>query len=224
VSRGRPRWRHAAPAALALVLAACAGAPAPPDWQIGARAATDRALAAYLRGDTRVAAAEFARARGEVASTGRADLVARVELLRCAARVASLEFEACAGFEALRSDAPPAERAYADFLAGKVPVPDPGLLPAQQRAAAVAAPAEAAAVLQEISDPLARLVGAGVMLETGRASPAVIALATETASAQGWRRPLLAWLHVQRMRAEQAGDVGEAERVRRRIALVQGEP
>jgi hypothetical protein len=213
-----------APAALAAVLAACVSAPAPPDWQIGARAATDRALAAYLRGDTRVAAAEFARARGEVASTGRADLVVRVELLRCAARVASLEFEACAGFEALRSDAPPAERAYADFLAGKVPVPDPGLLPAQQRAAAVAAPAEAAAVLQEISDPLARLVGAGVMLETGRASPAVIALATETASAQGWRRPLLAWLHVQRMRAEQAGDVGEAERVRRRIALVQGEP
>lgn len=222
MSRGGPRWRHAAPAALAAILAACVSAPAPPDWRIGAKAATDRALVAYLQGDTRVATAEFARARGEVASTGRADLVARVELLRCAARVASLEFDACAGFDALRADAPSAERAYADFLAGGVSLPDLELLPPQQRAAAVAAPAEAARALQEISDPLARLVAAGVMLETGRASPAVIALATETASAQGWRRPLLAWLHLQRIRAEQAGDAAEAERARRRIALVEG--
>ncbi|MBL8339797.1 MAG: hypothetical protein JNM97_23735, partial [Rhodoferax sp.] len=60
------------------------------------------------------------------------------------------------------------------------------------------------------------------LLQTGRADPAVIALATETASAQGWRRPLLAWLGVQAQRAAAAGDGAEAERIRRRMALVTG--
>jgi hypothetical protein len=48
-------------------------------------------------------------------------------------------------------------------------------------------------------------------------------LATETASAQGWRRPLLAWLGVQAARAEQAGAAEEAQRIRRRMALAAGE-
>jgi hypothetical protein len=44
-------------------------------------------------------------------------------------------------------------------------------------------------------------------------------VAINTASAQGWRRAVLAWLNVQLQRAEQAGDTAEAERLRRRIKL-----
>ncbi|HPM67155.1 MAG TPA: hypothetical protein PLX45_12925, partial [Piscinibacter sp.] len=54
----------------------------------------------------------------------------------------------------------------------------------------------------------------------GLAAPAAIALAADTASAQGWRRPLLAWLEVQARLAERAGANDEAQRLRRRIALV----
>jgi hypothetical protein len=78
--------------------------------------------------------------------------------------------------------------------------------------------------LQDMSDPLARLVGSAVLLQAGRANPAVTSLAIDTASTQGWRRPLLAWLQVQLSRVEQAGDSAEAARVRRRIALAQGAP
>jgi len=46
-----------------------------------------------------------------------------------------------------------------------------------------------------------------------------VLLAINTASAQGWRRPLLAWLQLQLQRAEAAGDSAEAARIRRRIAL-----
>jgi hypothetical protein len=42
----------------------------------------------------------------------------------------------------------------------------------------------------------------------------------DTASSQGWSRPLLAWLQVQARHAESAGDAVEARRVRRRIELV----
>ena len=61
---------------------------------------------------------------------------------------------------------------------------------------------------------------AGVLLRQGRASPALVARAVDTASEQGWRRPLLAWLGVQARLAEQAGQTGEAARIRRRMDLV----
>jgi hypothetical protein len=211
---------------LTAALAACAGTPVP-DWQLAARSGLERASEAYLAGHTRVATAEFERARGEVARTGRVDLVARVELTRCAAQVASLQFDPCTGFERLRADAPAAEQAYADHLQGQtLDAARVALLPvAQQAAAAAAAGAERdLSLLQGIADPLSRLVAAGVWLRHGRASPAVMNLAVETASAQGWRRPLLAWLGVLKQRAERAGDRVEAERIARRIALVTGGP
>jgi len=71
-----------------------------------------------------------------------------------------------------------------------------------------------------IDDPLARLIAAGVLLRQGRASPAVVAQAVDTASQQGWRRPLLAWLGVQQRLAQQAGRPEDAARLRRRMDLV----
>jgi hypothetical protein len=200
--------------AVALLLAACSSAPPPPDWQSNSKIAIERSVAAYLNGDARIEALEFDRARSEVARTGRFDRVARIELLRCAGRVASLVVEPCAGFEALRDQADPAERAYADYLAGRATPQDVALLPAAQRDAA----------LKDIADPLARLVAIGVRFQTGRADPAAIELAVDTASAQGWRRPLLAWLGVQLKRAEAAGADDEARRLRRRIELIAGPP
>ena len=97
----------------ALLVAACANNPPPPDWQKSARVASERAVAAYLVGNARAETVELARARNEVARTGRADLMARVELTHCAAQVASLVFGPCAGFEALRADTPAASSSAA---------------------------------------------------------------------------------------------------------------
>ena len=209
----------AAPLALALLLAGCASGPKPPDWQVEAKGAMERSVAAYMEGNSRVESAELARAREQLSRTGRADLLATAELLHCATRVASLVFEPCAGFEVLRPDATPAQAAYADYLRGQVNPAAIALLPETQRAAA----AGDGSALKGMADPLSQLVAAGALLQTSRASPAVIAQAIETASSQGWRRPLLAWLGVQAQRAEQGGDVAEAARLRRRMALTQGQ-
>jgi len=75
--------------------------------------------------------------------------------------------------------------------------------------------------VQGIEDPLARLIAVAVLFQAGKASPPMIDAAAETASSQGWRRPLLAWLKVQALRAERAGDATEAQRLQRRIALVE---
>lgn len=202
--------------ALATVLAACSSTPPPPDWQMNARGALDAFTNAYMTGNARVAAAEFTRARSALSATGQPELVARAELLRCAAQVASLVLQPCDGFEPLRQDAPAPERAYAAYLAGQAQPSDAALLPAAQRAVL----AGGADAIKAIADPLSRLVAAGVLMRMGRATPEVMVLAADTASAQGWRRPLLAWLSAQALRAEQAGATDEAARIRRRMALV----
>ena len=200
---------------IGVALAGCASHPALPDWQLNAKTASDRAVAAYLIGNARVETAELARGRTEIARSGRADLLARFELTQCAAQVASLAFAPCAGFEPRRAEAAAPERAYADYLQARVAPGDVALLPEAQQGVA-ANPA----ALPAIADPLSRLVAAGVLFEAGRADPGTIALAIETASAQGWSRPLLAWLGVELKRAEQAGASDDVQRLRRRIELV----
>lgn len=197
-------------------LAGCASSPVPPDWQFNAHGALKNSVTAYLVGNFKLADVEFSRVRTEIASTGRADLLARAELVRCAAQVASLEFNHCAPFQALARDAAAEERAYADYLAGRWTGLNTALLPAQHRA--VVAGADAA--LNGIDDPLARLVAAGALLQASRLTPDAIAVAIQTASDQGWRRPLLAWLGVAARRAEQSNDKEEVTRMQRRIDLI----
>jgi hypothetical protein len=201
--------------ALATALAGCAGTPAP-DWALGAHAAMQQTLAAVLRGDARVEQAAFARARAEIARTGRNDLLARAELMRCAARAARLDDGECPGFEAHRSDAGAADRAYADYLAGRLAPADlPLLAPAHQAAARGDAVAVAG-----IEDPLTRLLASATLLRSGRATPTTVAQAVDTASAQGWGRALLPWLQVQQAQAREAGDAALAGQVQRRIDTV----
>lgn len=197
---------------------ACSATP-PPDWQMTAKGSAERAAEAWLSGNDRVEQAEFGRARSEVARTGRPGLVARVELLRCATRVAALVIEPCVGFAALAPDAAPAEQAYARYLQGKASVADGALLPQAHRAM-LGTPASPEVALAAVADPLSRLVAAGVLLQRGQASPAVIALAMETASARGWRRPLLAWLTLAQQRAAAAGATEDIQRLQRRLDVL----
>ncbi len=225
---GRAQIGGGALAVMAWMLAGCASVPPVPDWELEAHGAMARYEQAWLTGADRAAEAEFARARVALASTGRTDRVARAELVRCALQVASLAVAApgtqgapCAGFEALRADAAAPEVAYAAYLSGAVLAADQAaLLPPAHRAIAAGGGAES---LGGIEAPLSRLVAAGVLVRSGRGTPEVLRVAAETASQQGWRRPLLAWLGAQARLAEQAGRSEEAQALRRRMALVAGE-
>jgi hypothetical protein len=182
--------------AAAVLIGGCSSGPQPTDWQLNAAQSLQAFQQYYLVGDVR-AEPEFARARSELARTGREDLVGRAELVRCAVRAASLEFDECPGFEPLRRGARQEELAYAEYLSG-----------GGKHAAA--------------ADPLSRLVAAGVQLKSATVTPALMEEAVAIASAQGWRRPLLAWLGVLEKRAQDAGDGETAARVRRRIDLISG--
>lgn len=206
--------------AVAALIGGCAGAPAP-EWQSEAHVALEKFRQNYLEGDTRLAERYFAEARMNISATGRLDLAARAELIRCALATASLSDEPCAQFEALRNFATEEEKAYAQFLAGRwqdlrardLPEPYRGVVKdgdegSQNRE------------IGRIEDPVSRLVAAGAVFRAGRLSPAGVATAIDTASAQGFRRPLLAYLNVQAKLAEKAGDTAALETIRRRIDLV----
>jgi len=213
--------RRCLPWLAGLLLAACAGGPPPPDWQLESHAALAEFERQWFAGKTPAAEAAFVRARNAAGRTGRLELAARLELLRCALRLASLDFEPCKAFDARRADALPADRAYADFLAGRWSGLDAAALPEQYRAAA-APGADAAAVLAGIASPRSKLIAAAVLLRAERLSAEGIEAAVAAASAQGWRRPLLAWLALQARRADAVGATDEAARLRRRMDLVSG--
>ena len=219
-----------------VLLSACASAPPAPDWQVNAFAALNSATTAYLEGNSRVADFELKRAQIEVARTGRPELMARLALVRCAAQVASLELGECEAYTALAPDAQPAEQNYAQFLSGHWEQVQADLLPEPYRdlvrqiresgkrtseppVQAQANPAPFSR-LAPIKDPLARLIAAGILLRSEHITPVDIGIAAQTASEQGWRRPLLAWLLVQHQRAASAGDTTAAAGLQRRIDLV----
>lgn len=232
-------------------LAACGNTPRPPDWQLDSRDALERATEAYLSGRDRVAQSEFRRAQQALSASAQPEALARAELLRCAARVASLDAvdtPVCPGFETWRDDVSPALRAYADWLQGGTQPATPTaagsapgaasarpsnasaadatarlpLLPEAQRAATAAGDdaARRLAAIQAMPDPFSRLLAAAVAVREGVAPPGLVALAVDTASGQGWRRPLLAWLTLQLRRAEAASDTVAASALRRRIQVL----
>lgn len=221
-------------AAVAAVLAGCA-APAVPVWRIEASRAVEQAVTSTLTGRSRAAQQQWRTAHEAAASAGRADVLARVALARCAVEQAALTRDACAAAQPYLADAGPQERAYAAYL-GLAQAGEGGVSPARPTASdlpgphqaiaraleAGATPAELARLLAAIDDPLARLVAGGVVWQAGRLDAAGVSLMVDTASQQGWRRPLAVWLGVQARLAEAAGDAEAATRARRRLDWVLG--
>jgi len=209
--------------ASALAAVSCASAPQVPRWQGDAFEALEAYRTHYLAGESKRAERDYAAARAAVGSTGRLELAARVEVIRCALATAALDFDKCAALYAILPDAGPEERAYGAFLAGRWQAIDMRALPAAYRGVAAASAEEAQnRQLREIEDPVSRLVAAGALLRQARISPDGVAAAVDAASAEGLRRPLLAWLKVQEKLAESAGDAAALAIIRRRIALVEG--
>lgn len=198
-----------------LLLVACAHQPPPPDWLLTARSASEQHARLYLEGRDRLAQSQLQTARAAVSRTGNASAMARIELHACAARIASLQPPACPEFQPLADDAGQAENAYFRYLTGQLVEGDLALLPATQQAAW-----RNPSSLSDITDPLSRLLAAAVLLHAGRLPPAASQIAIDTASQQGWSRPLAHWLKLEEARLNRAGDAAAAAAMARQRARV----
>lgn len=213
--------RLLAATSFALLTACGSGGPPPPDWKTDAADLVARYQKHALRGENKLAERYFHEAVSATGGAGRIAETARLWLVHCATRRAMLIDDDCAEFAELAGAAPdPASEAYHRFLTLQWEELDPGLLPPQHRALVRAAAGTRPAALARIEDPLARLLGASLLVMRREADPGVLALAAETASERGWRQPLLTYLKLQEAEAVSAGDTGALERLRLRIRLV----
>lgn len=205
--------------ALAVFISACASTPVA-DWQIASANALRQGVDAFLSGLDKVAQVEFDRAQRETRRSGDPDLIARTDLLRCAAQLAALEFADCSQAAGL-ADATASTQAYARHLMATASAADWPLLPEAQRGVARhhSAPAQAAAI-KDIDAAWSRLVAAGVLWRRGQGSAEVAEIAVQTASAQGWSRALAVWLRAWKSALEQAGQTEAAALAQRRLDLL----
>lgn len=206
-----------------LVLAACgSGGPPPPDWKTDAADLIGRYQKHALLGENTLAERYFRQAVTATGGAGRVAETARLWLVRCATRRAMLIDDACAEYAELASiETHPADQAYYRFLTLRWEDLDPALLPDQHRDLVQTPASRRPEALGRVDDPLARLLDASLLVMRKEADRATLSLATETASSQGWRQPLLTYLKLQQAQAAAQGHGEEAERLARRIQLVE---
>ena len=209
-------------ASLVLLAACSSGGPPPPDWKTDSADLIERYQKHALLGENMLAERYFQQAVSATGGAGRVAETARLWLVRCTTRRAMLIDDACAEYAELAADAPDAaDQAYYQFVTLRWDGLDAALLPEQHRDLVRAPAGKRPETLSRIKDPLARLLDAGLLVMRQEADAATLALATETASEQGWRQPLLTYLKLQQEQAAAQGDVAEQTRLARRIQLAE---
>ena len=212
------------PAILCMVLLTACGSsgPPPPDWKTDAADSIKRYQRHALLGENTLAERYFQQAITATGGAGRVTDTARLWLVRCATRRAMLIDDPCAEYaELARIDPDVTDQAYYQFLTLRWEAIDIAQLPKQHREL-VRAPADVRpSLLFEVDDPLAQLLGASLLVMRQEADTATLTLATETASSQGWRRPLLTYLKLQEAQAISQGDSAQLKRLTQRIELVE---
>jgi hypothetical protein len=205
-----------------ILLTACgSGGPPPPDWKTDSADLIERYQKHALLGENTLAERYFQQAVDATGGAGRMTETARLWLVRCATRRAMLIDDACADYAELAAVAPDAaDQAYYRFLTLQWEGLDATLLPAQHRDLLRAPAGTRHVVPGRVGDPLARLLEASLLVMRQEANAATLDLATETASSQGWRQPLLTYLKLQHEQAVVQGNAAAQARLERRIQLV----
>ena len=166
----------------------------------------------------------FAKAVEEIKKSGDLDLLGKLWLTRMALQVAVLEEPEDGEYPRIEAAQPvPANRDFYLFLKGNAAV-DRALLPAQYRAFLSALQGgnttETEITVAKIDDSLSRLIAAGLAVRGHAENEALLRMAVETASRNGWKRALLAWLNRLAVFYEASGEAAKASAVRQRIDLI----
>lgn len=207
-------------------LTACSGAPPTPDWVVRGHDRLEDFKVLYLQGESSLARVYFHKAVEEIRKSGNPAILGRAYLIRMAVETAVLEFPQGDEFPRINAAFPdPSNQAYHDFLAGPTGQVNLSHLPETYRAVAKILQEGRVPVLADelarIENPLSRLIATAVCLRQGHGSEAVLVLAADTASREGWKKALLAYLDRLETLYRVNGREGMASSVRERIRLME---
>lgn len=205
------------------VLTGCgSGGPPPPDWKSDSADLIERYKKHALQGENTLAERYFRQALTATGGAGRISETARLWLVRCATRRASLIDDDCHEYAELADIQTTAEdHAYYQFVTLKWVGLDTTRLPPPYAALVKAEPARMKDQIATIDDPLSRLLAASLVTVRKQADGALLSLAAETASAQGWRQPLLVYLKLLQKQAMKQDSPAEQQAYAVRIRLIE---
>ncbi len=207
-----------------IFLTACSSRPAP-GWTGSSYNHLEGFKKHYLRGNDRLAEQRFQKALEEIRSSGDVELMAIAYLTKFAVRTAALEAFDDRDYlhlAAVESGLP--HRHYYSFLKGSLAGVDPDQLPVQYRAFLKALRNGSSSEIEteafRMEDPLSRLIAAGLAVQGGRESESLLNGAIETASRQGWKKPLLAYLKRIERYYDSAKEMNKAADARKRLEWI----
>lgn len=207
---------------LVLLTACGSSGPPPPDWKTDSFDLIERYQKYALQGENTLAERYFQQAVAATGGAGRVTETARLWLVRCATRRAMLIDDACSEYaDMARFVSSPTDQAYYRFITLRWDGLDAGLLPSQHRELVRADPDRRHEISSRAADPLARLLGASLLVMRQEARASTLDMAVETASERGWRQPLLTYLKLQQSQAAALGNDAELTRLTQRIELVE---
>ncbi|MBP7017742.1 MAG: hypothetical protein KBB23_11265 [Smithella sp.] len=210
---------------IVLLICACGGAGHIPVWKEKAYSQLDEYKTSFLTGREASTEPHFEKARKEIGAGNDLGLLTVAYLTKYALHTASLEpFDASEFAKLYRLEPHPADMAYCHFLKGNFSAVDTKELPARYAGVLKAASGKDAATagreIAAIDDPLSRLIACGVWTRYLPADEAILKIGIDTASANGWRRPLWAYLERLQNYYLENGDQAKANSVSERLKLL----
>lgn len=208
-----------------LLIGACGGGGQVPVWKEKAYSQLDEYKTSFLTGRELSTEPHFEKARGEIAAGNDLSLLSVAYLTKYALHTASLEpFDASEFAKLYRLEPRPADMAYCHFLKGNFSAVDARALPARYAGVMKAASSKdltmAAREIAAIDDPLSRLVACGVWVRYLPADETILHIGIDAASANGWRRPLWAYLEKLQGYYQEKGESAKANSVAERLKLL----
>jgi len=179
----------------------------------------------FLTGKEESTEPHFEKARREIASGNDLGLLTVAYLTQYALHTASLEsFDAGEFAKLYRLEPNPSDMAYCHFLKGNFSAVDVKALPARYTGVMKAASSKdltlAAREIAAMDDPLSRLIACGVWVRYLPCNETILQIGISTASANGWRRPLWAYLGKLQNYYLEKGDLAKAGIVAERLKLL----
>ena len=209
----------------ALMICACGSSTPVPEWKSKAYEQLDIYKTSFLTGKEESTEPHFEKARREIASGNDLGLLTIAYLTQYALHTASLEtFDSSEFAKLYRLEPNPPDMAYCHFLKGNFSAVDIHALPVRYAGVMKAASSKdltlASREIAAMDDPLSRLIACGVWVRYLPADENILQIGIDTASANGWRRPLWAYLGKLQNYYLEKGDPAKAGIVAERLKLL----
>ena len=211
--------------AVFLLVAGCGTTKPATEWLSAGYHQMDNYKRNYLSGQDKIAGLQFNDALKEVKKSGDLEILARAYLIRMALQTATLQDLASAEYLKIEAANPsPPNRNFYAFLKGEVAQVDEKLLPAQYlgfiETLRRQGEGERLRAIERLDDPLSQLIAVGILVRMGQDNEAVLQRAIATASVEGWKKALLAYLARLKAYYEGKQEKSKALAIEQRINLI----